>query len=480
MEEQQAVAAGQRQDVMPGVWARVRTAVHSGTAPHDAGLRRVGTRLALQTVGLVLVMLIVLESVVYLITQQTLLGSLETTLQQRSHPPSGFVRGVLHLGGPAPSQSPPQNAPSGGRFPGGNDDRGFHGPNPDLVPSDVSSAFVNTHMNIVHSDGALGNVALDPQALRRVLSTGRKECCSVTRYRHQDYLVATNPLVIGGLVAGAVQSSISEYQYEDTMRALLETLLVVALLGLVGSGAVSLVLVRRALRPIRTAIQRQRDFVADAAHELRTPLAIQRTVAEVGLGDADGHPEMLVEQMLVENRHLTRLVDDLSLLARADSQAVSITQTPMNISSLVAETVLEIEPLAEERGMHLVARPEANVWVLGDVMRLRQLLLVLLDNALKYTSPGGSVEVSLETVRDRAQLQVRDSGPGIPPADLPRIFDRFYRANKARTGEGSGLGLAIAKWIVEAHGGQLQAGNASPHGAVFTAMLPTTRAKAAS
>ena len=100
--------------------------------------------------------------------------------------------------------------------------------------------------------------------------------------------------------------------------------------------------------------------------------------------------------------------------------------------------------------------------------------------ALKYTPPGGSVEVSLDTVRDRAQLQVKDSGPGIPPADLPRIFDRFYRANKARTGEGSGLGLAIAKWIVEAHGGQLRADNTMPHGAIFTAMLPTTRAKAAS
>lgn len=475
------MAAGQRQGVMPAAWARFRTAARGDSVSHDAGLRRVGTRLALQTVGLVLVMLVVLEGVVYLITQQALLGSLETSLQQRSNPPTGFVRGILRLGGPASGQPPQQNSPGGGRFPGGIDDRGFRGPNPDLVPSDVSSAFVNPRLSIVHSDGALGNVVLDPQALRRVLSTGRKECCSVTRYREQDYLVATNPLVVGGLVAGAVQSSISEHQYEDTMKSLLETLLVVALLGLVGSGAVSLVLVRRALRPIRTAIQRQRDFVADAAHELRTPLAIQRTVAEVGLGgDADEHPEMLVEQMLVENRHLTRLVDDLSLLARADSQAVSITPTPMNLSSLVTETALEIEPLAEERGMHLVTQPEANVWVLGDVMRLRQLLLVLLDNALKYTPPGGSVEVSLDTVRDRAQLQVRDSGPGIPSADLPRIFDRFYRANKARTGEGSGLGLAIAKWIVEAHGGQLQAGNASTHGAIFTAMLPTTRAKAAS
>ncbi len=147
----------------------------------------------------------------------------------------------------------------------------------------------------------------------------------------------------------------------------------------------------------------------------------------------------------------------------------------MNLSSLVQDTTSELEPLAEERGMRLAADVGANVWVLGDVMRLRQLLLVLLDNAFKYSPPGGSVEVRLQTSGGRAQLQVRDSGPGIDPADLPRIFDRFYRADKARTGEGSGLGLAIARWIVEAHGGQLHAGNATPHGAMLTATLPVTR-----
>src|SRR5581483_2265806 len=108
-----------------------------------------------------------------------------------------------------------------------------------------------------------------------------------------------------------------------------------------------------------------------------------------------------------------------------------------------------------------------NVTTDGDILRLRQLLLILLDNALKHTPAGGSVRVVLFTAGNRIGLQVSDSGPGITPADLPHVFNRFYRADQARTREGTGLGLAIAKWIVEAHGGRLQASNTPDGGAVF-------------
>jgi signal transduction histidine kinase len=336
--------------------------------------------------------------------------------------------------------------------------------------------YVNTALRIQHHDGSLGGKVLDSQALRNAIRSGTTHCCDVRTFQGQDYLVYSSPLRVQGKVVGAVQSSISEHQYEDTVESLRRALIIVALLGLIGAGAVSLVLVQRALRPIRTAVQRQRDFVADAAHELRTPLAIQRTVGEVGLaGDSGESSDATVEQMLAENKHLTRLVDDLSLLARADSHAISITPARMNLSSLVEDTASELEPLAEERGAHLTADVGSDIWVAGDVTRLRQLLLVLLDNALKFTPPGGTVRVRLQDGGGRAQLQVADSGPGIDPADLSRIFDRFYRSDKARTGEGSGLGLSIAKWIVDAHGGHIQAANAAPHGAVFTAILPTPR-----
>ncbi len=261
------------------------------------------------------------------------------------------------------------------------------------------------------------------------------------------------------------------------MQTLLQALLVVALLGLVGSGAVSAALVNRALHPIREAIRRQRDFVADAAHELRTPLAIQRTVGEVGMANpADDELQATVAQMLAENQHLTRLVEDLSLLARADTNAVAIDRQTVDLSSLVTDTTGELSFLAEEQGISLVAKVHGDTTVVGDVVRLRQLLLVLLDNAVKHTPPGGTVSVLLGRQDGRIHLQVADSGPGIDPADLLRIFDRFYRADKARTREGSGLGLAIGKWIVEAHGGQIRAENAAPHGALFTVTFPVARA----
>jgi signal transduction histidine kinase len=228
-------------------------------------------------------------------------------------------------------------------------------------------------------------------------------------------------------------------------------------------------------------MQRQRDFVADAAHELRTPLAIMRTVGEVGMADSSTDElQATIEQMLGENHHLTRLVEDLSLLARTDSNAVSIERRPVDLSALVLETAAELRPLAEAQGVTLDTDVGGSVWALGDILRLRQLLLILLDNALKHTPSGGTVAIHLSSRGGRARLQVSDSGPGIPPADLSRIFERFYRSDQSRTGEGSGLGLAIGKWIAEAHGGHIQAANAAPHGAIFTATLPLARAAAAS
>lgn len=449
----------------------MRLLMFETSAGKEDGLYRVTLRLAAQTVGLLLVMLLVLEVVVYLITSQALIGSLTDTLKTRAAQPDLTVCAKLRLpcgasGGNPGSRGGP---PPGSVRPGA--------PRADRTPSDATSVYLNAQLHVIHADGVLGSSVLNLPGARQALLTRQSQCCSIERYKTQNYLVYSTPIMKNGTAVGVVQVSISEHQYEDTLETLLTTLLIVAVLGLLGSGVVSFVLVQRALRPIRTAVQRQRDFVADAAHELRTPLAIQRTVGEVGLADAfAGTQEATVEQMLIENQHLTRLVDDLSLLARADSHAVAISPALMNLSCLVTDTTSELEPLAEERGMRLTADVPANIWVSGDITRLRQLLLVLLDNALKYTPSGGSVSVALHIGGGRAQLQVGDSGPGIDSADLPRIFDRFYRADKARTGEGSGLGLAIAKWIVEAHGGQLVAANAAPHGAMFTAVLPVARA----
>lgn len=458
-------------------WSRVRAGIAGVPRGSDEGLRRVAVRLAAQTVVLLLVMIVALEVVVYVITQQTLLGLLETTLKARAGQVDPNVCPAFHL--PCGQPGPPRLNPGSGQP----SSLGGQGPPPGPSgphvfgrvsgPSEASVVFVNPRLHLVHHDGALGSVLLIPSDVRSVLRSKRTQCCTVHAYQGQGYLVYTGPLRVNGKFVGAVQTSISEHQYEQTMHSLLQVLLLVALLGLITSGGVSMVLVRRSLQPIRLAMQRQRDFVADAAHELRTPLAIQRTVGEVGMaGPSADEWQATVAQMLGENRHLTRLVEDLSLLARTDTDAVSIDRRPVDLSALVAGTAEELGYLAGEQRVTLDAEVGENMTTVGDILRLRQLLLILLDNALKHTTADGTVRVELVAHSGRARLSVADSGPGIAPVALPRIFDRFYRADNARTGEGTGLGLAIAKWIVEAHGGQIQAGNASPQGALFTVTLP--------
>jgi signal transduction histidine kinase len=443
------------------------------------GMWRVTWRLAAQTVALLLIMLLILEVVVYVITQQSLLSSLEGTLKARSNVPPDFISATYNV--------PPQSTGGVSSLPGGQRQGqdgdvphggpgGPHGPNPDQAPSDVNSVFFDREMHIVHHDGGLGSVLLDLDDVEEAMRTNAADCCSVRRYRDQTYLVYTAPLSANGHVVGAVQNSISESQYQKTMETLLHALIAVALLGLLISSGISAVMVRRALDPIRAAVQRQREFVADAAHELRTPLAIMRTVGEVGL-DAPSVDDLqvTVAQMLGQNQHLTRLVEDLSLLARTDTGVVAIERSQVDLSELVLATSTELGYLADEQGVTLHSDIQRGIRLAGDGGRLRQLLLILLDNALKYTPSGGTVQVQLSAHGSRAVLRVRDSGSGIDPAHLPHIFNRFYRADAARSSEGTGLGLAIAKWIVDAHGATIEARNAQGGGAVFTVTLPMGR-----
>jgi signal transduction histidine kinase len=442
-----------------GVARRIRAGLKGAALPHDHGLRQVGFRMAVQTVVLLLVMLIALEAVVFVITQRSLLHSLETTLRHQAHPSQVFVR---HIFQPRPARGPNHK---------------HHALFRDPRRSDASVVFLDLGLHPVgHGIGYLGTRVLDPEAARQSLRSGHEQCCSQRSYQGQTYLVYTDVLRDRGRVVGVAQSSIPEDQYQSTLTSLLQALLAVALLGLIVSGVIATLLARRALRPVSDSMQQQRTFVSAVAHELRTPLAIMRTIGEVRLRDAATEDEQTaLIQILAQNSHLTQLVDDLSLLARGDSQAVPIEKAPVDLSAVIADTTDDVEPLAAEQGVRLVTRAEGSIQILGDALRLRQLLLILLDNALKHTPAGGEVRVRLQIDGRRARLQVIDSGTGIDPRHLPRIFDRFYRGDQARTGEGAGLGLAIARWIVGVHGGQIHAGNRPEGGAVFTVTLPLMR-----
>lgn len=229
----------------------------------------------------------------------------------------------------------------------------------------------------------------------------------------------------------------------------------------------------RALIPIRDSMRRQREFAADASHELRTPLAVIRGSVE----HLQRHPEATIgsvgsalDDIDHEVGHLTDLVDELLLLARADSGAVELERVPLDLADVTAGALAGLTRLADEHSVRLEL-DAAPVGVVGDPTRLRQLVTILADNAIRLSPVGGRVAVSVANERGRATMTVDDQGPGIPPEDRSRVFERFWRAPGAPP-DGFGLGLSIAKWIVERHDGQIVADAAPGGGARFVVSLP--------
>jgi heavy metal sensor kinase len=224
------------------------------------------------------------------------------------------------------------------------------------------------------------------------------------------------------------------------------------------------------------AFRRQRQFTADASHELRTPLTAIKGQVEVALSkERSGVTYREVLQMVNDEvDRLIRLVGSLLTLARADAGQIPLALERVSLEELVAGAVEQVRPRAAERGLDLQVTSGPAVVLQADEDLLLQLLLNLLDNAVKYTPSGGRVTAGWDTTEGGAALWVSDTGPGIPSEHLPHVFDRFYRVDKARSRAegGVGLGLSICKWIAEAHGGTISATNASGGGTTFTVTLP--------
>ena len=237
------------------------------------------------------------------------------------------------------------------------------------------------------------------------------------------------------------------------------------------------------LSRLEKSFEQLRRFTSDASHELRTPLTAIRTVGEVGLSHhgSSEHYREVIGSMLEESARLTRLVDSLLTISRADAGQIRLDRVPAAALPMVRDALGLLEVLAEERGQHVSVEGEETAYVYGDPIIVRQVVINLLDNAIKHSQMGG--RIWLRVCRDStgmAAIEVQDDGPGIPVEHREKVFDRFYRIDVARSREtgGVGLGLAIAKWGAEAYGGRLELHCPSDGGCLFRLLLPVAQASA--
>ncbi|HVC74931.1 MAG TPA: HAMP domain-containing sensor histidine kinase [Candidatus Micrarchaeaceae archaeon] len=304
--------------------------------------------------------------------------------------------------------------------------------------------------------------------------SGRPSTIQVNLEANQPALIASQAITDQGVSSGVLQAGRSLVPVYSVERE--------ALLVMFGAGLAALLVIvvagwfltERALVPIRQAMDRQARFTADASHELRTPLTIVDAGLQVfrrHLDQTIGRNAQLVDSMSAETQRMRRLVDDLLTLARADSGQAELRLGRTDVSQLVISAGEDLQALAASRGGHLNVQSEPLIEAEVDPERLRQLLVILVDNALRHGQPGGTVEVRSDRVGLDLRVDVADTGLGIPAEHHDKVFEPFYQLDGSRAGSGAGLGLAIARWIVSAHGGTIKLMDNDP-GLMVRILLP--------
>jgi len=317
----------------------------------------------------------------------------------------------------------------------------------------------------------------DRQAARDAARQGYGVFSTLHTVEAGDFRLYTAVIKRNGVVVALLQGGRSLSALTSARHDLLYLLLALGGGTVVLAAAGGVVLTREAMRPIAAAFSAQRAFVADASHELRTPLTVMRTNAEVLLELGSVHdPEdrLLVQDIVDETEHMARLVADLLVLARLDAGAMQLEQTSFDLTALVAASCRQMARVAAQRHVRLVHDDRARALVMdGDAGRLRQALLILLDNAVAYNQEGGLVEVTVRRDGALVAIAVSDTGPGIAADEVPRLFDRFHRGRTtAAQTSGHGLGLSIARGIAVAHQGRLNVESTVGVGSTFTLVLP--------
>jgi two-component system, OmpR family, sensor histidine kinase CiaH len=266
----------------------------------------------------------------------------------------------------------------------------------------------------------------------------------------------------------------------NSEKALLDMLLLIILIG-IGVGVIFAVvsgyfLAGKALVPIKKAWQKQTEFVSDASHELRTPLAVIQAKTDIlfRAPTATIQDKILdISAISTESRRLSKLVSNLLMLARSDSDQIEMKKQTFALDELLKEIIHHYEEIAMYQEKTLSLEAMEPVQFFADKERIHQLIVILLDNALKYTKEGGEIQLSCRQTHSSIYLMVKDTGIGMAEQEIPKIFDRFYQSDKARTqAEGTGLGLSIAKWIIEKHQGKTKVQSTLGKGTTIEVIFP--------
>lgn len=362
-----------------------------------------------------------------------------------------------------------------------------------------------------------GKLPLSPKARENALR-GLPTFETVEGLAPYPVRLVTMPVIEAGRVVNLIQVGMSLEMSDTTLRRFLLTMAALFPISLLLAGGGGWILARRALRPVDriaetarrisaehlaarledtgakdelsrlvqtlnemlerldASFHQIRQFSADASHELQTPLTILKGEIEVALRTLRTPNEYqgILTSALEEINRLTRLVEGLLLLARADAGVLRMDHKPVDLVQLIEEAYGQAKILADNRQITLLLKEMEPLTVSGDYDRLRRVLLNLVDNGIKYTPAGGRVMLSLRGEGQWASLRIADSGIGLSPEEQKNIFERFYRSAEARSRAegGAGLGLCIARSIVEAHGGKIQVESAPGQGSTFTVLLP--------
>lgn len=396
---------------------------------------------------------------VYLTSRSVILGRVDSDLEQRADNDLSLLTRGPH-GPPGPSSGAGEEFDPGGYF----------------------YALLDSSGQVIGGSPYLDTGGLAPaETLENALNDGQAFADTRSSKGDSQRVYVLTVSIVGGGEA-LLQIGRSTEPEEAALSQLRTILLAVLAISILPALVGGYVLSGRALRPIKTAMDSQRTFIADASHELRTPVSVVRTNAELlqrhvqlPEGEASEVDAIALGDILSESERLGKMVDQMLTLAQADAGESAVSISPVILNELADEVARSMKALAEARGISLAVNRGGALAVPGDRECLRELLVILLDNALKYTDAGGRVDLGVKRTQKRAIITVSDTGCGIPAEALPHIFERFYRVDRARSREsgGTGLGLAIARHIVDAHGGTISIESAVERGTKVRIELPS-------